>query len=96
MDFHEPNGSEQIQFFPNIPENIFGNDLREFHQYRMKKTILEVGVAFSDATPTLHCNSCVKTQRHATPQRRGKEKLAFLSGTMNFHEPNGSVSEKIH
>ena len=28
MDFHEPNGSEQIQFFPNIPENIFGNDLR--------------------------------------------------------------------
>ena len=37
MDFHKPNGSEQIQFFPNIPENIFGNDQREFHQYRMKK-----------------------------------------------------------
>ena len=37
MDFHEPNGSEQIQFFPNVPENIFGNDQREFHQYRLKK-----------------------------------------------------------
>ena len=96
MDFHKPNGhgSEQIQFFPNIPENIFGNNQREFHQYRMKKNYFRSRrVAFSDATPTLHCNSCVKTQRHATPQRRGKEKLAFLSGTMDFHEPNGS--EKI-
>ena len=26
MDFHEPNGSEQIQFSPNVPENIVGND----------------------------------------------------------------------
>ena len=37
MDFHKPNGSEQIKFFPNIPENIFGNDQREFYQYRIKK-----------------------------------------------------------
>ena len=38
MDFHEPNVSEQIQFFLKVPENIFENDQREFHQYRMKKS----------------------------------------------------------
>ena len=51
--------------------------------------------------PTHHIRGCQKINRNfalkgralATPQRRGKEKLAFLSGTMDFHEPN--VSEKI-
>ena len=84
---------------PQAPAGVKGAELDHTHARNARARLApQISKLIWDlARSRVFVGEIIATQRRATPTQRHakhgstlKEKLAFLSGTMDFHKPNGS------